>query len=40
VPIVHLSKKPKKNVGANWLARRGNAMSPSSDKTMKADNVL
>jgi hypothetical protein len=26
--------------GANWLARRGNAMSPSSNKTMNADKVL
>jgi hypothetical protein len=26
--------------GANWLAGRGNAMSPSSDKTMNADKVL
>jgi hypothetical protein len=25
---------------ANWLAGRGNAMSPSSDKTMNADKVL
>jgi hypothetical protein len=26
--------------GANWLAGQGNAMSPSSDKTMNADKVL
>jgi hypothetical protein len=26
--------------GANWLAGRGNAMSPSSDKTMNVDKVL
>jgi hypothetical protein len=26
--------------GANWLAGRGNAMSPSSDKTMNTDKVL
>jgi hypothetical protein len=26
--------------GANWLARRGNAMLPSFDKTMKTDKVL
>jgi hypothetical protein len=26
--------------GANWLAGRENAMSPSSDKTMNADKVL
>jgi hypothetical protein len=26
--------------GANWLAGRGNAMSPSSNKTMNADKVL
>jgi hypothetical protein len=26
--------------GANWLVGRGNAMSPSSDKTMNADKVL
>jgi hypothetical protein len=26
--------------GANWLAGRGNAMSPFSDKTMNADKVL
>jgi hypothetical protein len=26
--------------GANWLAGQGNAMSPSSNKTMNADKVL
>jgi hypothetical protein len=26
--------------GVNWLAGRGNAMSPSSDKTMNADKVV
>jgi hypothetical protein len=26
--------------GTNWLARRGNAMSPSFDKTMNVDKVL
>jgi hypothetical protein len=26
--------------GTNWLAGRGNAMSPSSDKTMNADKIL
>jgi hypothetical protein len=26
--------------GTNWLASRGNAMSPSSDKTMNTDKVL
>jgi hypothetical protein len=26
--------------GSNWLAGRGNAMSPSSDKTMNANKVL
>jgi hypothetical protein len=25
---------------ANWLAGQGNAMSPSSDKTMNADKIL
>jgi hypothetical protein len=26
--------------GANWLTGQGNAMSPSSDKTMNVDKVL
>jgi hypothetical protein len=32
--MIHYTK------GANWLAGQGNAMSPSSDKTMNAEKVL